>query len=290
MGIERMIKMMLIVFGILIFANINVNAESQLAMQALKEAQELKDWYKYDEAIAAYRKIVNNYPRTDEADQAQIEIGNIYAERGMFDEAIREYQKVIDQYSQQIKRSISAFQSALSSKEPQPIDVKEYPGLEKMAVVHRANKGIIYCYLETNRYDKAMEALQEEIRTNNYPQGYAQFQIESLQQEIEKRKREEPEKEKIRALLRRIELAINSRDLSLIKECYTDEAYKRLTIKDEELKKMEVKILISQIDLKSEMEAFVKYFVIVKDKSTGKIKEGVNHRFLVKVGGRWRIK
>jgi hypothetical protein len=58
-----------------------------------------------------------------------------------------------------------------------------------MAVVHKATEGIVYCYLEINEYDNVMEALQEEIRINNYPQEYAQLQIGSLQQEIEKRKR-----------------------------------------------------------------------------------------------------
>jgi len=295
MRIERMIKVIVTVFALLFFI-VDTNAESQRVMEVLKEAKELKNRHKYDEAISAYRRIVDSYSGSDEADHAQVEIGNIYAERGMFEEAIREYQRVVDQYSPQIRKSMASFQ-ATPSKELQLIDTQKYPALKKMPMAHQANRGIICSYLEMNKHEKAMEVLQEEIKICHYSQDYAQFQIESLQQEIKKRKKEEPERKKIKALLRKFEQGYNAKDLELLKGCYTSKGYES-RLQDMKRyfgahKKVQISIIRSVIEFQGENQAIVEYFSILKEEpidGTAIEKEAYCNRLLIKEDGEWKIK
>ena len=109
-----------------------------------------------EQAVAAMRDLVADYPRSEFAPKAQFTIGDYYYNIQSYDEAMVAYEKVADQYpdSEEAPRAVTL--------------VGELSEIQASFDYNEAMK-----FFEAKNYDKAVPGLQEIIR--KYPATYTEL-------------------------------------------------------------------------------------------------------------------
>lgn len=96
----------------------------------------------YDIAVQGFKAFISSFPRSDKADDAQLNIGNAYYSAGKYQEAIDAFQQVIANYAQSDSMPIAYYKMGLA-----------YTELKRLDLARRAFEAVI------EKYPTAYEAI-----------------------------------------------------------------------------------------------------------------------------------
>lgn len=165
-------KFTTIVFSIAILSILQVTysyGNSQSLEQLFKEARQAPK----EEAIAIYQRIIREYPGTKDAGRAQYYIGTLYFQQKKYDQAIEAYQRYIDNYPKQEPKRIAwayylignSYEEMLNfdmAKKMYEKIINEYPILAKSAqerLKHLDNPEYIKRFKMARKFDDLNEAM-----------------------------------------------------------------------------------------------------------------------------------
>ena len=77
----------------------------------------------YDIAVQGFKAFISSFPRSDKADDAQLNIGNAYYSAGKYREAIDAFQQVIANYAQSDSMPIAYYKMGLAYTELKQLDL-----------------------------------------------------------------------------------------------------------------------------------------------------------------------
>jgi tol-pal system protein YbgF len=77
----------------------------------------------YDIAVQGFKAFISSFPRSDKADDAQLNIGNAYYSAGKYQEAIDAFQQVIANYAQSDSMAIAYYKMGLAYTELKQLDL-----------------------------------------------------------------------------------------------------------------------------------------------------------------------
>ncbi len=77
----------------------------------------------YDIAVQGFKAFISSFPRSDKADDAQLNIGNAYYSAGKYQEAIDAFQQVIADYAQSDSMPIAYYKMGLAYTELKQLDL-----------------------------------------------------------------------------------------------------------------------------------------------------------------------
>jgi tol-pal system protein YbgF len=77
----------------------------------------------YDIAVQGFKAFISSFPRSDKADDAQLNIGNAYYSAGKYQEAIDAFQQVIANYAQSDSMPIAYYKMGLAYTELKQLDL-----------------------------------------------------------------------------------------------------------------------------------------------------------------------
>jgi tol-pal system protein YbgF len=77
----------------------------------------------YDIAVQGFKAFISSFPRSDKADDAQLNIGNAYYSAGKYQEAIDAFQQVIANYAQSDSMAIAYYKMGLAYTEVKQLDL-----------------------------------------------------------------------------------------------------------------------------------------------------------------------
>jgi len=93
----------------------NKRAEKKLSEDAIyRSAKQAFDQGDFDSAREGFQKIIKNHPKSENVDNAQFWIGEIYYHEKWYEKAILEYQKVIEKYPKGNKMQASLLKQGFS--------------------------------------------------------------------------------------------------------------------------------------------------------------------------------
>jgi TolA-binding protein len=135
---------------------------------------------KYDEAIAAYQKTINDYPNTDSAKYAEFYIGEALQKQGKNEEAIAQLEQAITKYPDNEKAAVSQMFIAeiyLSMNDTEKAagiyrkvaDNEKYEYDLRRDAQYRIGK----IYEDSNQIQKAVEEYQKLLKQFQWPHSIA---------------------------------------------------------------------------------------------------------------------
>jgi tol-pal system protein YbgF len=77
----------------------------------------------YDIAVQGFKAFISSFPRSDKADDAQLNIGNAYYSAGKYQEAVDAFQQVIASYAQSDSMPIAYYKMGLAHTELKQLDL-----------------------------------------------------------------------------------------------------------------------------------------------------------------------
>ena len=96
----------------------------------------------YDIAVQGFKAFISSFPRSDKADDAQLNIGNAYYSAGKYQDAVDAFQQVIASYAQSDSMPIAYYKMGLA-----------YTELKQLDLARRAFEAVI------EKYPTAYEAI-----------------------------------------------------------------------------------------------------------------------------------
>ena len=160
-------------------------SESLPASQQLSDAKALADSGDTEKALAAYRAIVHNFPRSMEAPEAQFLLAQQLQNRGDLDGAFKAYQLLLEKYPQTTKfeesvaDEIDIANAFLKGARVRVFGIPTFPSMERAEEMYTS-------ILKVSPYSKHAAITQFNLGLAREKQGKAKEAIEAYQTVLDK--------------------------------------------------------------------------------------------------------
>lgn len=143
--------------------------QKTLAEKLYRSARRMYYKEHYNQAIKEYQKVIDNYPESKWADDAQHEIGKCFEYQGNYSQALKEYQKIIDNYPRGNKVKSAKLKVEIISNNSEEV-LKLYTQE--------------YKYWREGKYEKAIKKCREIVTkySDSNLAGHAQYFIGMMYQ------------------------------------------------------------------------------------------------------------